>query len=727
MAKPQQQIPILQARSKSGGGAASLSQIAIAGFIDDQNKSQKKMMDNFTRLQEAQAASSAQGAAQMTGAMNQVVRREDERIAREESMQERQEDRQYAEKHQEFSAKFNEQAKKDFIATQTRVASQLASGRDFIQRMDADRIEFGDRIQGMRQSLNDPAYVEKLKVTPGGVEWLKSATNKLRVAEMYHERDHQSVYAGEVARMMSKVQEQINAGEDHTDLTKLLEVGVQDVLRGDLDLSSGTHDWTNDELEELYHSGGYPPGGLYGRDPEDPTLEKYRDFSPVEYMSTLQLFEDEEAFAIIQSDQGKQDWVAMMLESDKDKRVMLNKLSEFSTASYDALATNVVDRSFFAVAGFLDEMESGQISLSSLSENRVLKAGGFGAQDIQHTMAVTLLEDMFLSIAGPNSGQILEDLNHLLSGKGDKGLLDTEVELFKGFHMRNILRHLDDQVLAMSTAVIGDGKTAAAKFAKQIFEAESTPFKGEMIRGLTMVPGDVDRLNPDGTKGRRLEVTKFNKVTGALAPETEVQLEDGINRMFLLVKQMAMQLRDVIEGQPSLKSYHMRQGVSYRVVDARVASYMSLNPDADRIGVREDARSFARDLGEAADLSEREAGAPEGFNLDVARLKQAIKLSPLMAGVELWEEHTTHVDFLAALYSADYDLAPTDIPAVSAATMGEAQLGLDNYTTAAKNRRLAMAAEVMRKQGVYDTAHPELGDEPDTQDSPQDIPRLPPS
>ena len=190
-----------------------------------------------------------------------------------------------------------------------------------------------------------------------------------------------------------------------------------------------------------------------------------------------------------------------------------------------------------------------------------------------------------------------------------------------------------------------------------------------------------------------------------------------------MVKQMARELRDVVEGQPALKSYHMRQGVSGRVVDARVASYMTLNPDADPVAVREDARGFARDLGEAADLSERDAGAPEGFNLEVATLKEAIKLSPLIAGVQLWEKHTSQTGFLAALYSGDLDLAPRNIPAVSSLNLGESQLGLDNYMGDAKGRRIGVGLEMQRKREAYDSAHPQ----PEEVASPQGIPGPPAS
>lgn len=367
------------------------------------------------------------------------------------------------------------------------------------------------------------------------------------------------------------------------------------------------------------------------------------------------------------------------------------------------LASTVVDRSFFGVAGFLDELGSGRTTLANLSESRILKSGGFGSKDIRHNMAAKMLESMFLSIAGPGSEPLLKKLDQLLSGEGDGGILDTEVELLMGFHLRNVLRHVDDQVLAMSRAAI-KGEPAAAQFAKTIFESPTSFFKGELVRGLTMVPGDVAR-------GHRLEPTKFNRATGQLAPEVELQLEEGMNRMFLLVKQMAMELRDVVEGQPSLQTYQMRQGVSARVVDARVASYMSLNPDADPVGVRQDARMAARKEGEALGLAERDKGAPEGFNLEVATLKEGVKLSPLRAAVALYEEHSNKTDLLAALFSGDYDLAPTDISPVSQANLGESQLALDQYMGASKKRREAVKAEMQRRREKYNTAHPQPGEE----------------
>ncbi len=701
MAKQPQQIPILQPRGRSGGGAASLSQVAIAGFIDDQNKAQKKMMTNFSQLQQAQAAEASQSSAQMTNAMNQVVRREDERVAREESLQEKQKDREYNERYHEFTAKFQEQATKDFAATQSRVTSQLASGRDFIQRMDTNRVEFGDRIRGMRQSLHDPANIERWTNTPGGLERLEVMTKKLRAAELYHEQDHQSDYTGEVAQMMAKVQEQIMAGEPHADLTSLLTTKPQDVLQEGVSPSNTTDDWSDNELEELYHTDGYPPGGLYGRDPEDPSLQKYRQFNPVEYMSTSKMLEDEDFFAVVHHKKFQDDWLAMRMESFRDIRESLGKLQEFSTKDYDRLAPTAVEGAFFGAAGFIDEVGSGRTSIANLSGSLVLKSGEFGNQDTRHVMATRLLESVFTSIAGPGSDAILKDLDQLLSGEGDKGILDTDVELYKGFNMRNVLRHIDDQLLSMTMAP-KDGDPLSMTLAKKIFDMPPTPLKGELVRALTMVPGDEAR-------GRRLETTRFNRFTGKLSPEVLGQLHSGVNRMFRLAKQKTMDLRDLVEAQPALLTYQMRQGSSARYIDALVASYMSDKPDADLTdeAVRQRAtRQAGREDFESA-LSTTEGGDPEGFDLEVETLKEAIKLSPFQAAGELYAATATRPEFLAALYSGDYDLAPTMIPPVTQANLGEAQLALEQYMGTSKRRRERVKAEMKRRRDRYSKANPQ--------------------
>lgn len=698
MPQQPQQIPILQSRGRSGGGgAASLAQVAIANFINDQGTAQKKMVDNFGKLQEAQAVEASQSASQMTQAMNQVVAREDERLSREERGQEKMKDREYQERYHEWTTKFQQQAAKDFAATQMRVASQMTAGRDFIQRMDANRVEFGDRIRGMRQALYDRDGIEQWVNTPGGLDRLKEMTKRLRVAELYHERDHQSDYTGEVAQEMARVQEQVLAGEPHADLTKLLTTKPKELL------APGTaEDWSDEEVEELYHAGGYPPGGLYGRDPDDPTLQKYRGFDPVEYMSNMWLLEDEQYFGLVHHKKFQDEYSAMRMESFRDMKEELGKLQEFSTKDYDRLATTVKDGAYYGVAGFVEELGSGKISPGTLTKSLTLKSGEFGAPDVTHAMATKLVESVFTSIAGPGSEVILKDLDALLSGEGDRGILDTEIELYKGFHMRNVLRHIDDQLMSMTVAPevsVESGEeqdSLSMTLATQIFDMPLTQEKIELIRVLTMVPGDIQR-------GYRLEGAEYGRMRGTYATEVLGQIHRGVNRMFYLAKQKAMDLRDVVEAQPSLLTYQMKQGASTRYIDAIVASRLSDEPDADQAdeAVRQRAMRQATREDYLAATIEVEGELPDEFDIEVETLKQAVKLSPFQAAGELIAGMVSHPELLAALYSGDYDLAPTLMPPVTGATLGEAQLALDRYMGASQRRRSRVQAEMKRRREAH--------------------------
>jgi hypothetical protein len=682
-----------------------LANVAIGNFINDQNTAQKKMMDNFTKLSEAQAQESSMNAAQMTQSMNQVVAREDEKLAREESMQEKMKDREYQERYHEWTANLQKDMAKDFAVTQARVASQMNAGRDFIQRMNTNRVEFGDRIRGMRQMLHDPSMIEQWTNVPGGMDRLREMNRQLRLAEMFHEQDHQSDITGQVAQDMAKVQEQVLAGDPHADLTKLLGESPRDVMSG--------KDWSDEEVEELYHTGGYPPGGLYGRDPDDPALQKYRGFNPVEYMSNMAFMEDEQFFALVKHKKFRDDYLAMRLESFKDLKEEHDKITEFSTKDYDRLAPTAVEGAYYGAAGFIDEISTGRISPGSLTSSLVLKSGEFGSQDVMHNMATKLLESVYVSIAGPGSEASLKDIDALLNGEGDKGVLDTDVELYKGFNMRNVLRHIDDQLMAMTVAPEG-GTPLSMKLAKTIFEMPNSPGKTELLRALAQVPGDVQR-------GKLLQpvVTKF----GSITPKSQAQMHDGINRMFRLTKQKAMDLRDLIEDQPTMKTYQMKGGFASRYIDGAVASYMSDKPGEGELPF--DARSraiSASTQGAYGEFLGQEDRAPEEeFDLEVETLKEAIKLSPFQAAGELMAGVASHPEFLAALYSGDYDLAPVTMPPVTVSNLGESQAALENYMGVSKRRRGKVEAEMRRRREARSkkTEQPEEGgqvqDQPDIQ------------
>ena len=247
---------------------------------------------------------------------------------------------------------------------------------------------------------------------------------------------------------------------------------------------------------------------------------------------------------------------------------------------------------------------------------------------------------------------ILHDLDALISGEGDKGILDTEVEMYKGFNMRNVLRHIDDQLLAMTTSPEGLAPPSM-KMAAAIVDSPPSHAKNELMRSLVMVPGDIAR-------GHLLEPIKYNAVSGTLGPAVVGQVHRGINRMFLLAKQKAMELRDVVEAQPIMDTYRMKQGSNARMVDALVASYMSDKPDADLDdeSLRQRAQKNAsRDQYRTA-FEDVEGEEAEGFDIESETLRKAIKLSPLQAMGELYSGLVPQSEFLAALYSGDYDLAP---------------------------------------------------------------------
>jgi hypothetical protein len=685
--QPQQQIPIRQStRGRGGGGGVGLASGAVSDFIKDQNMAQRKMMQNFSKIQEMQAMEASQNAAQMTQAMNRVVATEDEKKVREESLKEKTGDREYQEKYAKWTTEFQANAVKDMQATQTRVNSQMASARNFIQRMDANRVEFGDRIRGMRAMLMDPDRIDRWMNIPGGSERLEEAHNKLRQAEVFHEQDHQSPYTAEAAQIMTQVEEDVRAGRPHTDLTKLLGVKPKELMS-----------FSAEEQEELFHSGGYPPGGLYGRDPGDSSIKKYDNFNPVDYMSNMWMMEDEQFFATFTHKKFQQEYVVMKMEGIKEMREELTKLQEFSTKDYDRLADTVVEGAYYGAAQFANDISEGRISPGNLSGSLVLKSGEFASPDVSNAMATKLLESVFTSISGPGSEAILSDLNSLLEGEGEKGLLDVDVEMYKAFNMRNILRHLGERLEDMMKAPDTKGMDPMSmRIAKNIANMPESNQKTQLLRSLVMVPGDIER-------GKLLEpiVTRKGgiKVSGTLLG----QIHRGVNRMFRLSKQKASDLIGLIEAQPIMQGYSMKQGASLRYIDALVGSYMSgkEGPEPDE-AMRQKAMKGATAEQQLQALEDVGEGAPDEFDIKTETLREAVMLSPFQAAGQLYSGLTTHSEFLAAIYSGDYDLVPLEMPPVSAANLGEAQLALDNYIGASKRRRGRVTAEMRQRREEHE-------------------------
>jgi hypothetical protein len=671
--------------SGGGGGSASLAQAAISNFINDQSAAQKKMIDNFGKLQEVQAMEASQNAARITQAMNQIVAREDERLSREEARKEKLEDREYQEKYHKWATELQQQAAKDFGVTQSRIASQMAAGRDFITRMDQNRTEFGDRIRGMRMKLHDPDALEYWVNTPGGMDRLQKMNRALRAAEYFHEQDHQSDYTSQVAQEMGKVQEQILKGEPHVDLTGLYGAKPQNLMADVAGPPQTTDDWTDEEVEELYDSGGYPPGGVFGRDPDDPAIQKYKNFNPIDYHTMMLLLEDEQFFAMAHHKKFQDEWRAMRAESFKQKNEARKKIQGYKTKDFDRMAETAAESVYYGVSGFVDELGSGKLNPQSLSQSLVLKSGEMGVRDYGDAMASKLLESVLLSLGGPGSEDKLKTLDNLAKGEGDGGVLDTSIELYKGFHLRNMLRHVDDQLMKMTVAP-KDGKLTSFQLAKQIYDMPNTPEKGALIASLVADPSGKWKV-------------KQSRLTGSLSPEVLGQIHRGIERLFHVAKQRAGQYRDILEAQPALQTYQMEGGHIIRYVDAIVASQMS--SEGEPPSLAQARRQQQQEFEEAGDMG---GEPPSEFDIEEETLKQAIGLSPLQAGAQLWADFAHHPEFLPALFSGEYENVPVVTDPVTEQDL------LDNMEMSKRNRE-RIKAEMRRRREEYNKKHPQPGEE----------------
>jgi hypothetical protein len=592
--------------------------------------------------------------------------------------------------------------------------------------MDADRESFGNRITAMRQVLHDPETIEAWTNTPGGLDRLHEMSNQLRLAQLFHEQDHHSPYTAEVAQMMSDVQEQIMSGQAHTDLTSLLGVRPRELLLKGLKSPSTGGKWTAQEAEELVHTGGYVPGGLYGRGPDDPAIQKYSNFNPVDYLSNMWMLEDEQFFSMVHHKKFQDEYLAMRMESMKDLGDALEPLEEFSNQDYDRMAPIAVDATYSAAAGFADQLARGTLDPTNLHKSLVLKDGDFAGQDIHEAMATKLMEDMFLAVGGRGSDVRLSNLNDLLRGEGENGIWDVDLELYKAFNARNILRHVDDQMLAMTQAPGEEGDPISLAIAKEIFDMPEGREKTQLLRAFTMSPGDVQR-------GYRLVGTKYR--AGKLAPDMLGRIHEGVNRLFRRGKQKAQDLMNLIEMQPAFKGYVTQQGALGRYRDALVASWMSDKPGADATTrmEQEQAIRMASPEQQRAALLETE-GMPPDFDLEYETLKEAVKLTPYMAMGKMVSGVTSSPEFLAALYSGDYSLAPVAIPPKESMNYGSLQAFHDRMFQAGEQRASRVQAEMKRrrdareKQNQDEQPLPAQGPSPEEKKSKtQDEPNQPPT
>jgi len=709
MAGPQQ-IPLMQSRGGGGGGSPDLARVAIANFITDQNTAQQKMMKNFTQLQEQQAAAARQDAAQMTGAMNRVASQADEKKVRQEALGEKYKDREHAEEYAEWTKRFDAQAKQDFAVTQTRIGEQMAAGRDFLKRMDVNRRDFGDKIKAHRAYLFDPGNQEYWLNTPGGMDRLESMQRRLRAADAFHESDFQSKYTSQVSRLMSEVHEQIQSGESHTDLTALYDAKPSSLSR---ELDGPDHDdgdWTEDELRELHHSGGYPPGGLFGRDPDDPSLKKYKSFNPIDYATGMQLLQDEQAFATLTHAKYQDDYVVAMMQGIADRSEVHAKIRKNDQSDFNLIADTAEAAVYAGTVAVVQDLHSGKLSPDTIHSQLLLKSGSFAEPNMRSALALKVVESTFESVAGPGGDGLLKKLDQILDGTGDEGLWDTEVELGLAFAVRNRLLHVRQQLKSVVTVPTdASGKATSTSLStamgESILKRPDSPEQRNFLRALAMQPGDEARgelLEPIKRPfGRDLDVASGHRI------------HKGVDRMFGEAIQKVNHLLDIVEGQPAMKGYNAEVGDVARRQDAYVASYLSdkpgeslspRGPDEKESEFETRASEFRMEaLGNVTDEQKRSTfgDAPKEFDVERDKLKMAVKLSPLQAYVQLVGDHTDKPELLAALISGDYDNAEPEFPKLRGATRPQMEQALKNYAGSAAKRREQIKTELKRRRDEH--------------------------
>ncbi len=684
----------MQGRGGGGGGSPDLARVAITDFIRDNSQAQQKMMANFEKLQASQAQAAREDSQQQTAAMNRVADREDAKQIRSQATAEKHKDRAHAEKYSQWEKNFDRQLVIDDRMTARRIAEQDKAGAAFVARLDNDRQAFGDQIAANRDYLTSERQHEYWMNTPGGMDRYKELHRNLNAAEAFHETNYQAKYTAKTHAMMSEVAEKIQRGEDHPDLTQLYNAPLSHLQQDD-------DDWTDEEIRELRDNGGYVPGGLFGRDPDDPALKKYRGFNALDYTTTMQLIRDKQDFAFITHRKYQDDWLIAKMEGLADQGDAHGKMRKASKAHYDFLGETAEQATYAGVVGMIQDFHSGTIGPESLASGLTINSGGFAAPDMRNALAMTIVERVFKSVGGLKSEGLLGKLNEIVDGTGDAGLWDSDVELGLAFGTRSILEHSREQLLQIMSVpqgadgaskkdVQGNAMTSLSTgMVNSILSIEDSETQRNFLKIIAMQQGDVQR-------GKMVEGLERGAL-GGLTAVGEMRVHKGMDRIIGLALQKINHLIGIVDKQPSIMGYNQQVGQVNRLQDAYVSSFYSdkephegpLSPED-----KEDRRSFA--LENITDEQKRDAfgEAPEEFDIERDRLEMKIKLDPMSSYLELVGPYTDHPEFLAAMISGDFDNAAPEYLDLAGATNEEMKQHLVNSAERSKKTRDNTAAQL---------------------------------
>ncbi len=327
-------------RGSGGGGGMSGPQMAqqmIASFAQDQSRAMSKFVQSASQVQEAQQRQAAMQAGQVTSAMNQIIQRQDEKQLREEGRAERVEEREFQQKNQEWILKLTEQMKQDQEVLLRRAVEQRQGGKALIDSWTSKLADDKNANMLRRSWIRDwDARGIWDMMGPKGMEYMRTAHEMQRASESSYENRYHAPFAQEVNALMAEAVEEIYNRNDHTDITAL---GLDDVVKR-LDIRR-----LDDQLpptptdpvfaQALRENGGYPAEGMRNANPDNPNYDHINMLDP---RTAMKITEDEMRMSLIATDKGRQDYVALMADTELKMREHLGRTQKFADRDFKMVA-----------------------------------------------------------------------------------------------------------------------------------------------------------------------------------------------------------------------------------------------------------------------------------------------------------------------------------------------------------------------------------------------------
>jgi hypothetical protein len=621
--------------------------MALAQFVNDQNAASQKMMANFQQLQEAQAAENAQQAQatamQLTEGVNQIVRRQKEGELREEALGERAAEREYSEESILWQKKLKEDSLSHQAQMLERLNQQTQAVSNFVKDWETKRDKHQNmidaietRVEDLRNTVDPKTGQNYWEAAPGGVERYEQLQRYINGARAFREDNFRAGYTQAALRLLNETRSNILAGKDYMDLTNLMVdpnleemMPIQGMEEPDDD---DVANLTDEDILSLEVNGGYIPGGLIGRDPDDPELKRFKNFNMLGFEAASDMIFDEQNLALMRSHQDQDKYKIIRMKEVKKTAEWLQPLREHEVESYRGLQARGLEATMQGMENVTDKIAQDPVGFwggKGLQFRAVLGKREQRGAPTTGALADAILEETLKSVLGPKSEFFMDLLAGLNKPGAERKILDTPAEWYTGVELLNGLRVVHQNLNSLATAPGETGTPMLAQAAKNLVAGGA---RGPLASLVTA-------LAPKAEAG----------ITGRYTPATEMAVQDGLKRMIGEVRSKIVGLKSMMTNQPIFKGVRAKSEWVGQYGDALAFSYMS-NKEPDLITPRGLTPTELAQM-EAQVTAE---GAPEGMGIEEFERQVELGLTPLAATAQLGMMFSNRSDLIPSMIAGGY-------------------------------------------------------------------------